>query len=146
MVSCEELNGQHVLLQQRCSNQGEELAQARAKHQRVSMELVGMKSKVDLIEHTTKQQEQQVKLMGASTYICTGIHKTRTHRYTHIHMNVQTHTLHSHCTETHVSAYTTHTHTHTHTHMRTRLCRLFATLLLQHTMKAYEITFLLVYS
>ena len=62
MLSCEELNGQYVLLQQWCSNQGEELAQARAEHQRVSMELVETKSKVDLIEHTAKQQEQQVKL------------------------------------------------------------------------------------
>ena len=47
MLSCEELNGQYVLLQQRCSNQGEELAQARAEHQRVSMELVDTKNKVE---------------------------------------------------------------------------------------------------
>ena len=73
MLSCEELNGQHVLLQQRCSNQGEELAQAREDHQRVSMELE-TKSKVNLIEHTTKQQEQQVKLMSASTYIYAQAH------------------------------------------------------------------------
>ena len=47
MLSCEELNGQYVMLQQRCSNQGEELAQARAEHQRVSMELLETKSKVE---------------------------------------------------------------------------------------------------
>ena len=87
MLSCEELNGQYVLLQQRCSNQGEELAQARAEHQRVSMELVETKSKVDVIEHTAKQQEQQVKL-------------------------------------------------------HTRLCRLFATLHLQHTMVLEKIKYI----
>ena len=106
----------------------------------MSMKLVETKSKVDLIEHTTKQQEQQVKLMSASTYICTGTHKTITHRYTHIHMKVQTHTLHSHCTVTHVSTYAIYTHTHTH--MRTRLCRLFATLLLQHTMVLEKIKYI----
>ena len=47
MLSCEELNGQYVMLQQRCSNQGEELAQARAEHQRVSMELLETKNKVE---------------------------------------------------------------------------------------------------
>ena len=74
MLSCEELNGQHVLLQQRCSNLGEELAQARDEHQRVSMELVETKNKVDLIEHTTKQQEQQVKLMSASPCMYAQVH------------------------------------------------------------------------
>ena len=74
MLSFEELNGQYVLLQQLCSNQGEGPAQARAEHQRVSMELVEMKSKVDLIEHTAKQQEQQVKLTSASTCIYAQAH------------------------------------------------------------------------
>ena len=74
MLSCEELNGQYVLVQQHCSNQGEGMAQARAEHQRVSMELVETKCKVDLIEHTAKQQEQQVKLMSASTCIYAQAH------------------------------------------------------------------------
>ena len=46
MLSCEELNGQYVLLQQRCSDQGVELAQARAEHQRAKMELAESQSKV----------------------------------------------------------------------------------------------------
>ena len=47
MLSCEELNGQYILLQQRCSDQGTELAQARAEHQRVSVELAQSQSKVE---------------------------------------------------------------------------------------------------
>ena len=46
MLSCEELNGQYVLLQRRCSDQGVELAQARAEHQQVKMELAESQSKV----------------------------------------------------------------------------------------------------
>lgn len=46
MLSCEELNGQYILLQQRCTDQGAELAQARADHNQVCRELVESQSKV----------------------------------------------------------------------------------------------------
>jgi len=51
VLSCEELNGQYVVLQQRCSNQGVELAQARAECERVSMQLAESQSKVIIVSY-----------------------------------------------------------------------------------------------
>ena len=50
-MSCEELNGQYVVLQQCCSNQGVELAQARAECERVNMQLAESRSKVTVASH-----------------------------------------------------------------------------------------------
>ena len=79
VLSCEELNGQYTMLQQRCTDQGTELAQARVDYKRASVELAESHSKVspthlcagalyvivlpvqiNLVEHAAKQQQQQV--------------------------------------------------------------------------------------
>ena len=46
VLSCEELNGQYTMLQQRCTDQGTELAQARVDYKRASVELAESHSKV----------------------------------------------------------------------------------------------------
>ncbi|XP_065898660.1 putative leucine-rich repeat-containing protein DDB_G0290503 [Dysidea avara] len=63
VLSCEELNGQYTMLQQRCTDQGTELAQARVDYKRASVELAESHSKINLVEHAAKQQQQQHTLV-----------------------------------------------------------------------------------
>jgi len=46
VLSCEELNGQYTTLQQQCTDQGAELAEARADYKKASVELAESHSRV----------------------------------------------------------------------------------------------------